>query len=81
MTWSWQSVRSSTRRAAISLARPFAAFFFVSLSHRILSTSGQTLIYRPIIMQRANLPLLSDDGATFSEKHVCWMRRNISAVW
>lgn len=64
-TWSWQKLRSLTRRR--HFARPLAAFFSSPLSHRILSTSGQTLIL-PADYHAAGKPaaLLSDDGATFS---------------
>lgn len=64
-TWSWQKLRSLTRRR--HFARPLAAFFSSPLSHRTLSTSGQMLIL-PADYHAAGKPaaLLSDDGATFS---------------
>lgn len=64
-TWSWQNCAVS-RAVAISQGR-LRHSFSSPLSHRILSTSGQTLIL-PADYHAAGKPaaLLSDDGATFS---------------
>ena len=67
-TWSWQKLRSLTRRR--HYARPVAWFFFISfISSHLVYIWADANFYRPITMQRANLPLsLSDDGAPFPRK-------------
>ena len=68
-TWSWQKLRSLTRRRRF--ARPLAAFLFIAFiaSHVVFSWADANF-YRPITMQRANLPLSYPMTARrFLEKH------------
>ncbi|WP_414164328.1 LPS biosynthesis-modulating metalloenzyme YejM [Superficieibacter sp. BNK-5] len=68
-TWSWQKLRSLTRRRRY--ARPVVALFFVAFiaSHSIYIWADANF-YRPITMQRANLPLSYPMTARrFLEKH------------
>lgn len=65
-TWSWQKLRSLTRRRRF--ARPLAAFLFIA-SH-VVYIWADANFYRPITMQRANLPLSYPMTARrFLEKH------------
>ncbi|HDJ1440262.1 TPA: DUF3413 domain-containing protein [Serratia rubidaea] len=67
-TWSWQKLRSLNRR---SFGKPLAALFIVSFfaSHLIYIWADANF-YRPITMQRANLPLSYPMTARkFLEKH------------
>ncbi|MFI8415918.1 LPS biosynthesis-modulating metalloenzyme YejM [Serratia sp. NPDC078593] len=67
-TWSWQKLRSLNRR---SFGKPLAALFMVSFfaSHLIYIWADANF-YRPITMQRANLPLSYPMTARkFLEKH------------
>ncbi len=68
-TWSWQKLRSLTRRR--HFARPLAAFFFVSfIASHLIYIWADANFYRPITMQRANLPLSYPMTARrFLEKH------------
>ncbi|HGP4136597.1 TPA: LPS biosynthesis-modulating metalloenzyme YejM [Enterobacter roggenkampii] len=68
-TWSWQKLRSLTRRR--HYAKPVAALFFVSfISSHIMYIWADANFYRPITMQRANLPLSYPMTARrFLEKH------------
>ncbi|MBV7407101.1 LPS biosynthesis-modulating metalloenzyme YejM [Enterobacter sp. ENT03] len=68
-TWSWQKLRSLTRRR--HYARPVAAFFFVSfIATHLMYIWADANFYRPITMQRANLPLSYPMTARrFLEKH------------
>ncbi|MGL5698918.1 MAG: DUF3413 domain-containing protein, partial [Kluyvera sp.] len=55
-TWSWQKLRSLTRRR--HYARPVAWFFFASfIASHVMYIWADANFYRPITMQRANLPL------------------------
>ncbi|WP_156292582.1 LPS biosynthesis-modulating metalloenzyme YejM [Serratia oryzae] len=67
-TWSWQKLRSLNRR---SFGKPLAALFICSFfaSHLIYIWADANF-YRPITMQRANLPLSYPMTARkFLEKH------------
>ena len=68
-TWSWQKLRSLTRRR--HYAKPVAAIFFISfISSHIMYIWADANFYRPITMQRANLPLSYPMTARrFLEKH------------
>ncbi|WBU50826.1 LPS biosynthesis-modulating metalloenzyme YejM [Kosakonia pseudosacchari] len=68
-TWSWQKLRSLTRRR--HFAKPLAAFFFVAfISTHVMYIWADANFYRPITMQRANLPLSYPMTARrFLEKH------------
>ncbi|WP_318372987.1 LPS biosynthesis-modulating metalloenzyme YejM [Enterobacter sp.] len=68
-TWSWQKLRSLTRRR--HYARPVAAFFFVAfIATHVMYIWADANFYRPITMQRANLPLSYPMTARrFLEKH------------
>ncbi|HDT0613000.1 TPA: DUF3413 domain-containing protein [Klebsiella michiganensis] len=68
-TWSWQKLRSLTRRR--HYARPVAWFFFISfISSHLVYIWADANFYRPITMQRANLPLSYPMTARrFLEKH------------
>ena len=68
-TWSWQKLRSLTRRR--HYARPVAWFFFVSfIASHVMYIWADANFYRPITMQRANLPLSYPMTARrFLEKH------------
>ena len=68
-TWSWQKLRSLTRRR--KYARPLVAVFFVAfLSSHMMYIMADANFYRPITMQRANLPLSYPMTARrFLEKH------------
>ncbi len=68
-TWSWQKLRSLTRRR--HYARPVAWFFFLSfISSHLVYIWADANFYRPITMQRANLPLSYPMTARrFLEKH------------
>ena len=68
-TWSWQKLRSLTRRR--HYARPVAWFFFLSfVSSHLVYIWADANFYRPITMQRANLPLSYPMTARrFLEKH------------
>ncbi|EFJ4027521.1 cardiolipin transport protein PbgA [Escherichia coli] len=68
-TWSWQKLRSLTRRRRF--ARPLAAFLFIAfIASHVVYTWADANFYRPITMQRANLPLSYPMTARrFLEKH------------
>lgn len=68
-TWSWQKLRSLTRRR--HFARSLAVFFFVSfIASHVVYIWADANFYRPITMQRANLPLSYPMTARrFLEKH------------
>ena len=68
-TWSWQKLRSLTRRR--HYARPVAWFFFVSfIASHVMYIWADANFYRPVTMQRANLPLSYPMTARrFLEKH------------
>jgi membrane-anchored protein YejM (alkaline phosphatase superfamily) len=68
-TWSWQKLRSLTRRR--HYARPVAWLFFISfISSHLIYIWADANFYRPITMQRANLPLSYPMTARrFLEKH------------
>ncbi|SCB76520.1 hypothetical protein GA0061071_101308 [Kosakonia oryzendophytica] len=68
-TWSWQKLRSLTRRR--HYAKPVAAFFFVAfIATHVMYIWADANFYRPITMQRANLPLSYPMTARrFLEKH------------
>lgn len=68
-TWSWQKLRSLTRRR--HYARPVVALFFVSfIASHVMYIWADANFYRPITMQRANLPLSYPMTARrFLEKH------------
>ncbi|MDR9888743.1 LPS biosynthesis-modulating metalloenzyme YejM [Pseudenterobacter timonensis] len=68
-TWSWQKLRSLTRRR--HYARPVAALFFVAfIGSHLMYIWADANFYRPITMQRANLPLSYPMTARrFLEKH------------
>ena len=68
-TWSWQKLRSLTRRRGF--ARPLAAFLFIAfIASHVVYIWADANFYRPITMQRANLPLSYPMTARrFLEKH------------
>ncbi|HBE9226681.1 TPA: cardiolipin transport protein PbgA [Escherichia coli] len=68
-TWSWQKLRSLTRRRRF--ARPLAAFLFIAfIASHVVYIWADATFYRPITMQRANLPLSYPMTARrFLEKH------------
>lgn len=68
-TWSWQKMRSLTRRRRF--ARPLAAFLFIAfIASHVVYIWADANFYRPITMQRANLPLSYPMTARrFLEKH------------
>ncbi|HEP1896644.1 TPA: LPS biosynthesis-modulating metalloenzyme YejM [Kluyvera cryocrescens] len=68
-TWSWQKLRSLTRRR--HYARPVAWFFFASfIASHVMYIWADANFYRPVTMQRANLPLSYPMTARrFLEKH------------
>lgn len=68
-TWSWQKLRSLTRRRRF--ARPLAAFLFIAfIASHVAYIWADANFYRPITMQRANLPLSYPMTARrFLEKH------------
>ena len=63
-TWSWQKLRSLTRR------RRFAFLFIAFIAWHVVYIWADANFYRPITMQRANLPLSYPMTARrFLEKH------------
>ncbi|NUD22582.1 LPS biosynthesis-modulating metalloenzyme YejM [Escherichia coli] len=68
-TWSWQKLRSLTRRRRF--VRPLAAFLFIAfIASHVVYIWADANFYRPITMQRANLPLSYPMTARrFLEKH------------
>ncbi len=68
-TWSWQKQRSLSRRS--KYARPLVVVFFVSFfTSHLMYIWADANFYRPITMQRANLPLSYPMTARrFLEKH------------
>ncbi|EFI6377453.1 TPA: LPS biosynthesis-modulating metalloenzyme YejM [Escherichia coli] len=68
-TWSWQKLRSLTRRRRF--ARPLAAFLFIAfIASHVVYIWADANFYRSITMQRANLPLSYPMTARrFLEKH------------
>ncbi|EEZ4368011.1 TPA: cardiolipin transport protein PbgA [Escherichia coli] len=68
-TWSWQKLRSLTRSRRF--ARPLAAFLFIAfIASHVVYIWADANFYRPITMQRANLPLSYPMTARrFLEKH------------
>lgn len=68
-TWSWQKLRSLTRHRRF--ARPLAAFLFIAfIASHVVYIWADANFYRPITMQRANLPLSYPMTARrFLEKH------------
>ena len=68
-TWSWQKLRSLTRRRRF--ARPLAAFLFIAfIASHVVYIWADADFYRPITRQRANLPLSYPMTARrFLEKH------------
>ncbi|HAI6860696.1 TPA: LPS biosynthesis-modulating metalloenzyme YejM [Escherichia coli] len=68
-TWSWQKLRSLKRRRRF--ARPLAAFLFIAfIASHVVYIWADANFYRPITMQRANLPLSYPMTARrFLEKH------------
>ncbi|BHI40657.1 LPS biosynthesis-modulating metalloenzyme YejM [Escherichia coli] len=68
-TWSWQKLRSLTCRRRF--ARPLAAFLFIAfIASHVVYIWADANFYRPITMQRANLPLSYPMTARrFLEKH------------
>ncbi|EHU0062940.1 cardiolipin transport protein PbgA [Escherichia coli] len=68
-TWSWQKLRSLTRRRRF--ACPLAAFLFIAfIASHVVYIWADANFYRPITMQRANLPLSYPMTARrFLEKH------------
>ncbi|HAH9685316.1 LPS biosynthesis-modulating metalloenzyme YejM [Escherichia coli] len=68
-TWSWQKLRSLTRRRRF--ARPLAAFLFIAfIASHVVYIWADANFFRPITMQRANLPLSYPMTARrFLEKH------------
>lgn len=68
-TWSWQKLRSLGRRR--HYAKPVVVLFFVAFfSSHIMYIWADANFYRPITMQRANLPLSYPMTARrFLEKH------------
>ncbi len=67
-TWSWQKLRSLNRR---SFGKPLAILFILSfLSSHMMYIWADANFYRPITMQKANLPLSYPMTARrFLEKH------------
>lgn len=67
-TWSWQKLRSLNRQ---TFGKPLAALFIVSfLASHLIYIWADANFYRPITMQRANLPLSYPMTARrFLEKH------------
>jgi membrane-anchored protein YejM (alkaline phosphatase superfamily) len=67
-TWAWQKLRSLNRR---SFGKPLAALFIASfIASHLLYIWADANFYRPITMQRANLPLSYPMTARkFLEKH------------
>ncbi|MSL29641.1 cardiolipin transport protein PbgA [Escherichia coli] len=76
-TWSWQKLRSLTRRRRF--ARPLAAFLFIAfIASHVVYIWADANFYRPITMQRANLPLSYPMTARrFLEKHVQYPLREL----
>jgi len=68
-TWSWQKLRSLTRRR--HYAKPVTGFFFVAfIASHVMYIWADANFYRPVTMQRANLPLSYPMTARrFLEKH------------
>lgn len=68
-TWSWQKLRSLSRRR--HYARPVACFLFAAfIASHTMYIWADANFYRPITMQRANLPLSYPMTARrFLEKH------------
>ena len=68
-TWSWHKLRSLTRRR--HYAKPVAGFFFVAfIASHVMYIWADANFYRPVTMQRANLPLSYPMTARrFLEKH------------
>ncbi|QIX97039.1 LPS biosynthesis-modulating metalloenzyme YejM [Cedecea sp. FDAARGOS_727] len=68
-TWSWQKLRSLGRRR--KYVRPVVTLFFISFfSSHLMYIWADANFYRPITMQRANLPLSYPMTARrFLEKH------------
>ncbi|MBS2138210.1 LPS biosynthesis-modulating metalloenzyme YejM [Escherichia coli] len=68
-TWSWQKLRSLTLRRRF--ARPLASFLFIAfIASHVVYIWADANFYRPITMQRANLPLSYPMTARrFLEKH------------
>lgn len=68
-TWSWQKLRSLGRRR--HFAKPVVALFFIAFfSSHVMYIWADANFYRPITMQRANLPLAYPMTARrFLEKH------------
>ncbi|KJM59819.1 hypothetical protein B5M10_12575 [Pluralibacter gergoviae] len=68
-TWSWQKLRSLARRR--HYARPVACFLFAAfIATHLMYIWADANFYRPITMQRANLPLSYPMTARrFLEKH------------
>ena len=68
-TWSWQKLRSLSRRR--HYARPVAWFLFAAfIATHVMYIWADANFYRPITMQRANLPLSYPMTARrFLEKH------------
>ncbi|MBV8042201.1 LPS biosynthesis-modulating metalloenzyme YejM [Pluralibacter sp.] len=68
-TWSWQKLRSLTRRR--HYVRPVAWVFFIAfIATHVMYIWADANFYRPITMQRANLPLSYPMTARrFLEKH------------
>jgi len=67
-TWSWQKLRSLNRR---SFGKPLAALFISAFfASHLLYIWADANFYRPITMQRANLPLsYSMTARRFLERH------------
>ncbi len=67
-TWSWQKLRSLNRR---SFGKPLAALFICAFfASHLLYIWADANFYRPITMQRANLPLSYPMTARrFLERH------------
>lgn len=68
-TWSWQKLRSLNRRS--HYARPLVVVFFIAFfSSHLLYIWADANFYRPVTMQRANLPFSYPMTARrFLEKH------------
>ncbi|WP_034942987.1 LPS biosynthesis-modulating metalloenzyme YejM [Erwinia oleae] len=80
-TWSWQKLRSLNRR---SFGKPLAVFFMAAFfASHLMYIWADANFYRPITMQRANLPLSYPMTARrFLEKHglldaQAWQRRQV----
>lgn len=73
-------LRSLTRRR--HFAKPLAAFFFICfIASHVVYIWADANFYRPITMQRANLPLSYPMTARkFWKNMVCWMRKSISVA-